>query len=87
MAYRPLDVGESPLAHAGLEQRLIYVGTVGIIDPPRAEVAVAIREAHAAGIRVIMITGDHPRTALRIATDLGIVTARSGGKPISHPRP
>jgi magnesium-transporting ATPase (P-type) len=74
VAYRPLDAGESPLAHTGLEQRLIYVGTVGIIDPPRAEVAVAIREAHAAGIRVIMITGDHPRTALRIATDLGIVT-------------
>jgi len=74
VAYRPLDAGEPPLAHAGLEQRLIYVGTVGIIDPPRAEVAVAIRQAHAAGIRVIMITGDHPRTALRIATDLGIVT-------------
>lgn len=74
VAYRPLDAGESPDAHTGLEQRLIYVGTVGIIDPPRAEVAVAIREAHAAGIRVIMITGDHPRTALRIAADLGIVT-------------
>ena len=72
-AYRPLDAGESPDAHSGLEQRLIYVGTVGIIDPPRAEVAVATREAHAAGIRVI-ITGDHPRTALRIAADLGIVT-------------
>ena len=79
VAYRPLDAGERPDAHTGLEQRLIYVGTVGIIDPPRADVAVAIREAHAAGIRVIMITGDHPRTALRIATDLGIVTAHSGG--------
>ncbi len=73
VAYRPLDSGESPAAHPGLEQRLIYVGTVGIIDPPRAEVAVAIRQAHAAGLRVIMITGDHPRTALRIAADLGIV--------------
>jgi magnesium-transporting ATPase (P-type) len=77
VAYRPLDADESPKAHAGLEQRLIYVGTVGIIDPPRAEVTVAIREAHAAGIRVIMITGDHPRTALRIAADLGIVSAPS----------
>jgi len=75
VAYRPLDPGESPQAHAGLEQRLIYVGTVGIIDPPRPEVAVAIRQARAAGIRVVMITGDHPRTALRIATDLGIVDA------------
>jgi Ca2+-transporting ATPase len=73
VAYRPLDSGESPAAHPGLEERLVYVGTVGIIDPPRAEVAVAIRQAHAAGLRVIMITGDHPRTALRIATDLGIV--------------
>jgi len=73
VAYRPLAADENPAAHAELERRLIYVGTVGIIDPPRAEVAVAIREAHGAGIRVIMITGDHPRTALRIATDLGIV--------------
>jgi magnesium-transporting ATPase (P-type) len=76
VAYRPLDAGESPSARAGLERRLIYVGTVGIIDPPRAEVAVAIREAHGAGICVIMITGDHPRTALRIASDLGIVGKR-----------
>jgi len=75
VAYRPLAAGEDPRAHAGLEQDLIYVGTVGIIDPPRAEVALAISEAHAAGLRVIMITGDHPRTALRIAIDLGIVTA------------
>ena len=52
---------------------LIFVGTVGIIDPPREEAAVAIREAHRAGIRVIMITGDHPRTAARIARDLGII--------------
>ena len=45
---------------------------VGIIDSPRGEAAVAIREAHRAGIRVVMITGDHPRTAARIAADLGI---------------
>jgi Ca2+-transporting ATPase len=44
-----------------------------MIDPPRAEVALAIREAQRAGIRVIMITGDHPRTARRIAGDLGII--------------
>ena len=83
VAYRPLDPGESPAGHATLEQRLIYVGTVGIIDPPRAEVAVAIGEAHGAGIRVIMITGDHPRTALRIATDLGIVA--EGAKALTGP--
>ena len=53
----------------------MFVGTVGIIDPPREEAAVAIRDALRAGIRVIMITGDHPRTAARIAADLGIVEA------------
>jgi magnesium-transporting ATPase (P-type) len=58
---------------AALEQGLEYLGTVGIIDPPREEAAVAIAEARQAGIRVIMITGDHPRTAARIAADLGIV--------------
>jgi len=75
VAYRPLEAGEDPAARVDLERDLIYVGTVGIIDPPRAEVAVAIREAHGAGIRVVMITGDHPRTAARIAADLGIVGA------------
>ncbi len=73
VAYRPLDPGEAETISAALERDLIYVGTVGIIDPPRPEAAVAIREAHRAGIRVIMITGDHPRTAARIGADLGII--------------
>ena len=55
-----------------LEEGLVYTGMVGIIDPPRDEAAAAIREARRAGIRVVMITGDHPRTAARIARDLGI---------------
>jgi magnesium-transporting ATPase (P-type) len=75
VAYRPLSPGEEAAADESLERDLIFVGTVGIIDPPREEAAVAIREAHRAGIRVIMITGDHPRTATRIASDLGIVEA------------
>ena len=57
------------------ERDLVYVGVVGIIDPARSEVAAAIGEAHRAGIRVIMITGDHPTTAGRIAQDLGIIEA------------
>jgi magnesium-transporting ATPase (P-type) len=73
VAYRPLTAGEDPQAGEDMEHDLIFVGTVGIIDPPREEAAVAIAEAHRAGIRVIMITGDHPRTAARIAADLGIV--------------
>ncbi len=73
VAYRPLSDLEEPNAGEALEQDLIFVGTVGIIDPPRAEAAQAVREAQGAGIRVIMITGDHPRTAARIASDLGII--------------
>ncbi len=55
-----------------LENDLTLVGVVGIIDPPRSEVRDAIDEARTAGIRVVMITGDHPLTATRIAEDLGI---------------
>ena len=73
VAYRPLAAGEPAEASPDLERDLIFVGTVGIIDPPREEAAVAISEARRAGIRVMMITGDHPRTAARIAADLGIV--------------
>ena len=75
VAYRPLRRGEEGADDLRLERDLIFVGTVGIIDPPREEAALAIREAHRAGIRVVMITGDHPRTAARIARDLGIVDA------------
>ena len=77
VAYRPLAPGEDLAAAETLERELIFVGTVGMIDPPREEAAVAIREARRAGIRVVMITGDHPKTAARIAADLGIVDAGS----------
>ncbi|MEU8247829.1 cation-translocating P-type ATPase [Nonomuraea sp. NPDC048916] len=73
VAYRPLEVTEPPEIDESLEENLVYAGMVGIIDPPRPEAATAIAEAHRAGVRVIMITGDHPRTAARIAHDLGIV--------------
>jgi len=73
VAYRPLAPGEDAAAGAAIEHDLIFAGTVGMIDPPRVEAALAIREARRAGIRVVMITGDHPRTAVRIAADLGIV--------------
>jgi magnesium-transporting ATPase (P-type) len=73
VAYRPLRADEDPQASEKLEHDLIFVGTVGIIDPPRGEAALAIAEARRAGIRVMMITGDHPRTASRIAALLGIV--------------
>ena len=81
VAYRPLDTAEPPAADDSLERELVFAGVVGMIDPPRAEVAASIAEAHGAGLRVVMITGDHARTAARIAADLGIISsdeARSG---------
>ncbi|MGH8951252.1 MAG: cation-translocating P-type ATPase [Acidimicrobiia bacterium] len=73
VAYRPLPDRERPPEDESIEVDLIYLGMVGIIDPPRTEATEAITEAQGAGVRVIMITGDHPRTAGRIAIELGIV--------------
>jgi magnesium-transporting ATPase (P-type) len=76
VAYRPLPAGTT--ADETVERELIYLGRVGIIDPPRPEAAAAVAEAGAAGVRLLMITGDHPRTAIRIAGDLGIVGPGAG---------
>ena len=57
-----------------LEHELVFLGLIGMIDPPRAEAAEAVRRAKAAGIRPLMITGDHPVTASVIAAELGIAT-------------
>ncbi len=72
VAWKPLPAGAPPDA-PNQEEQLTLLGITGIIDPPRSEAAAAIAEARGAGIRVIMITGDHPRTAAAIATDLGII--------------
>ena len=55
-----------------VEQEFVFLGVVGMIDPPRPEAANSVVEAKTAGIRPIMITGDHPRTAAAIAGELGI---------------
>ncbi len=55
-----------------VEQNLVFVGLIGMIDPPRPEAREAVARAKRAGIRPIMITGDHPRTAAVIAQELGI---------------
>jgi Ca2+-transporting ATPase len=57
-----------------LEQELVFAGLIGMIDPPRAEAKDAVARAKRAGIRPLMITGDHPRTAAVIARELGITT-------------
>ncbi len=58
-----------------LEHELVFLGLVGMIDPPRPEARDAVQTARRAGIRTVMITGDHPRTAAAIAADLGIIQA------------
>ncbi len=57
---------------ARIEQGLVFAGLIGMIDPPRPEARDAVARARSAGIRPIMITGDHPRTAGVIARELGI---------------
>ncbi|WP_020014879.1 cation-translocating P-type ATPase [Promicromonospora sukumoe] len=73
VAYRRVPEDTGPEGLEEHESDLVYLGVVGIIDPPRPEVATAVAEARRAGIRIMMITGDHPVTATRIASDLGIV--------------
>ncbi|MBU3735872.1 MAG: cation-transporting P-type ATPase [Methylobacterium sp.] len=66
------DAGQDP------EQHMTLAGLVGLADPPRPEVPEAIRKCHAAGIQVIMVTGDHPHTAVAIARQIGLVAS---GRP------
>ena len=59
-------------ADEDLEQELVFFGLIGMIDPPREEAKQAVARAKGAGIRPMMITGDHPKTAATIAAELGI---------------
>lgn len=56
-----------------VERDFVWLGVVGMIDPPRPEAKRAVQQAQQAGVRVIMITGDHPITAVEIAQELGII--------------
>ena len=73
-AQRTWDKMPASLEPADLERDLCFIGLTGMIDPVRPEVKVAIQECRSAGIRPIMITGDHVDTAVAIAKELGILT-------------
>jgi P-type Ca2+ transporter type 2C len=72
LAYKDLPDGvQSP--SAALEQGLVFLGLEGMMDPPRAEVCGAVRKCVRAGIKPVMITGDHKKTAAAVARELGIL--------------
>ncbi|MFP3895842.1 MAG: cation-translocating P-type ATPase [Anaerolineales bacterium] len=73
VAIKLLDTLPEKIDESTIEKNLLFVGLTGMIDPPRPEVHDAVQECRAAGIRPVMITGDHPLTALNIARDLEIV--------------
>ncbi len=77
LAMRSWDEEPTDYSDTFLEQELCYVGLTGMIDPVRPEVKAAIVECQGAGIRPIMITGDHKDTAVAIAKELGIITDAS----------
>ncbi len=74
IAYKELAAVPPVLSPELLERDLTLAGLVGIMDPPRPEVAQAIQRCHEAGIRVIMITGDHRLTAMAIGQEIGLVS-------------
>ena len=88
-ALRTLAVASRPLPKEGfasdelddrVERDLVFLGLIGMMDPPRAEAREAVARAKGAGIRPMMITGDHPRTAAVIAAELGIA---AGGRAVT----
>ncbi len=72
LGYAARTAREVPREGDDVEEGLIFLGITCMIDPPREEVALAVESCHTAGIRVVMITGDHKTTAVAIARSLGI---------------
>jgi Ca2+-transporting ATPase len=69
------NASPADLTAENVERDLVFVGLTGMYDPPRQEAKEAVAKCHAAGIRVVMITGDHPHTATAIAREIGITSA------------
>ena len=72
VAFREFDTVPSPLDDTNVETGLTLLGLVALLDPPRPEANAAVQECLSAGITPVMITGDHPGTAMAIASRLGI---------------
>lgn len=75
VAYKEIDSSPAEVKPEELEKDLIFMGLVGMIDPPRPEAAEAVKVCRKAGIRPVMITGDHVVTASAIASQMGIMEA------------
>ena len=72
-AYKIIDHEPTKQEMENMESELIFIGMVGMIDPPREEAKVAVEKCKTAGIKTVMITGDHKITAIAIAKELGIL--------------
>ena len=81
IGYKKFDKMPTDLSEEALENDLTFIGMVGMIDPPRPESIDAVRRAKEAGIKTVMITGDHIATAIAIAKEIGIM--REGDRAVS----
>lgn len=77
LALAQKDLGKDFKNKVNLETDLVFLGVVGIADPPRAEVKGALEQAHNAGIKVVMVTGDSERTAIAIGKEVGLLSENS----------
>jgi Ca2+-transporting ATPase len=77
LAFKPVSPDKDTLTHQDLEEEIILAGLQAMVDPPRPEAVEAIAGCKAAGIRVVMITGDYPVTAAAVAAILGIAADAS----------
>jgi len=83
VAYRPLEEVPAVVSPETVEKDLIFIGLLGMIDPPRPEVVEAIKVANGAGLKSVMVTGDYKDTAEAIARDIGLLTP--GGLVLTGP--